>query len=128
MKTILRLSICLLLFWVTNANCQSKMVSIKGGTYTPLYGRDSLQVTIADFQMDVYPVTNQEYLSFVKKYPKWKRLSQLRAISLYSSDTFCVSTIKRSSLRTRPDALISAFAESPKLSIAAFTRDSRNSP
>ncbi|WP_371824296.1 formylglycine-generating enzyme family protein [Lutibacter sp. A64] len=49
------------------------MVLIKGGTYIPLYGRDSLTVTIGDFQMDVYPVTNEEYLQFVKKYPKWQR-------------------------------------------------------
>ncbi|WP_347921830.1 formylglycine-generating enzyme family protein [Pontimicrobium sp. SW4] len=49
------------------------MVKIEGGTYIPLYGRDSLPVTISDFQMDVYPVTNQQYLEFVKKYPKWKR-------------------------------------------------------
>lgn len=49
------------------------MVFIKGGTYTPLYGRDSMQVTITDFKMDVYPVTNKDYLEFVKKNPKWKR-------------------------------------------------------
>ncbi len=79
MKTILKLSICMLLFWVTNTNSQSKMVTIKGGTYTPLYGRDSLQVTIADFQIDVYPVTNKEYLKFVKQYPKWKR-SQVKKL------------------------------------------------
>jgi len=79
MKTILRLTICMLLFWVTNTNCQSKMVTIKGGTYMPLYGRDSLQVTIADFQIDVYPVTNKEYLKFVKQYPNWKR-SQVKKL------------------------------------------------
>jgi formylglycine-generating enzyme required for sulfatase activity len=49
------------------------MVAIKGGTYIPLYGRDSLQVTISDFKMDVYPVTNQEYIKFVLENPKWKR-------------------------------------------------------
>lgn len=49
------------------------MVFIKGGAYTPLYGRDSMQVTITDFKMDVYPVTNKDYLEFVKKNPKWKR-------------------------------------------------------
>ncbi|WP_097046938.1 formylglycine-generating enzyme family protein [Flagellimonas pacifica] len=49
------------------------MVEIKGGIYIPLYGRDSLKVTISDFYMDVYPVTNQEYLEFVKEYPKWQK-------------------------------------------------------
>lgn len=73
MKTIFRLTVCILLFWANNANCQSKMVSIKGGTYIPLYGRDSLQVTISDFEMDVYPVTNQEFLKFINENPKWKR-------------------------------------------------------
>jgi formylglycine-generating enzyme required for sulfatase activity len=63
----------ILIFVTVNANCQSKMVSIKGSTYIPLYGRDSMQVTIDDFYMDVYPVTNKEFLEFVKKNPKWKK-------------------------------------------------------
>ena len=80
MKTVLRLTISIAtLFSVVMANSQSEMVSIKGGTYTPLYGRDSLQVTIGDFEMDVYPVTNKDYLEFVKEYPKWKR-SQVKKI------------------------------------------------
>ncbi|MEE9360994.1 MAG: formylglycine-generating enzyme family protein [Cellulophaga sp.] len=75
MRTILRLIICILFCTITTANCQSKMVSIKGGKYIPLYGSDSLQVTIADFQMDVYPVTNEDFLKFIKENPKWKRSS-----------------------------------------------------
>ncbi|MFK5878772.1 MAG: formylglycine-generating enzyme family protein [Flavobacteriaceae bacterium] len=67
-----------MLSFVINANCQSKMVSISGGTYTPLYGRDSLQVTINDFSMDVYPVTNQEYVDFVKKNPKWQKSNVIK--------------------------------------------------
>ncbi len=73
MNIILRLTVCILLLYFNNASCQSKMVPIKGGAYIPLYGRDSLMVTIDDFQMDVYPVTNKEYLDFVNKFPKWKR-------------------------------------------------------
>ncbi len=73
MKPIFRLSIAVLFLWINTINCQSKMVSIKGGTYIPLYGRDSLQVTINDFKMDVYPVTNQDYVKFVIDNPKWKR-------------------------------------------------------
>lgn len=85
MKIIFRLTICILLFWATNTNCQSKMVSIKGGTYIPLYGRDSLQVTISDFDMDVYPVTNQEFLKFIKENPKWRRS---RAIKLFVDGSY----------------------------------------
>jgi len=78
MNAILKLTIGVLLFFWTIGYCQSEMVPIKGDTYTPLYGRDSLQVTILDFKMDVYPVTNQEYLEFVKKYPQWKRSKVIR--------------------------------------------------
>ena len=65
MKTILRLVFCISLLGGTDVKCQSEMVSIKGGTYTPLYGRDSLQVTIEDFKMDVYPVSNEDFIKFV---------------------------------------------------------------
>ncbi|WP_420604164.1 formylglycine-generating enzyme family protein [Flagellimonas sp.] len=61
------------------------MVEIKGGTYIPLYGRDSLTVTISDFYMDVYPVTNQEYLEFVKEYPKWQK-SKVK--KLFADDSY----------------------------------------
>lgn len=80
MQTILRLATRILFIsYLSTTYCQSKMVSIKGGTYTPLYGRDSLQVTISAFDMDVYPVTNKEYLKFVEKHPKWQR-SQVKKI------------------------------------------------
>jgi formylglycine-generating enzyme required for sulfatase activity len=53
---------------------QSKnMVAVKGGTYIPLYGVDSTAVTVDDFTMDVYPVTNSEYLKFLQEYPEWKK-------------------------------------------------------
>jgi len=82
-----------MLLIAVKANCQSKMVTIKGGTYTPLYGRDSLQVTILDFEMDVYPVTNKDFLEFIKKKSKWKKSKIIRLFAdenyLYSwkSDT-----------------------------------------
>ncbi|NER14689.1 SUMF1/EgtB/PvdO family nonheme iron enzyme [Leptobacterium flavescens] len=49
------------------------MVRIKGGSFIPLYGTDSATVVVKDFLMDVYPVTNADYLRFVKEYPAWKR-------------------------------------------------------
>jgi len=61
------------------------MVSIKGDSYIPLYGRDSMRVIINDFYIDVYPVTNEEYLEFVKKYPKWQRSN---VISLFADDNY----------------------------------------
>lgn len=84
MKIILRLAICLLLF-PPILNCQSKMVQIKGGQYIPLYGRDSIKVSIKDFSMDVYPATNKEFLAFVKKYPKWQKT---KAIKLFVDESY----------------------------------------
>ncbi|MEE9407442.1 MAG: formylglycine-generating enzyme family protein [Polaribacter sp.] len=85
MKTLLRLAICLLFLNSIGTNCQSKMVQIKGGEYIPLYGRDSMKVSIDDFSMDVYPVTNKEYLAFVKKYQKWQRS---KAIKLFVDGSY----------------------------------------
>ena len=87
MNTILKLTICIIFLWGTKGNSQSEMVSIKGDSYMPLYGRDSLQVTIADFKMDVYPATNQEYLKFVKENPKWRRS---KVISLFADKSYLI--------------------------------------
>lgn len=85
MKTILRLTICLVFLYSFYANCQSKMVKITGGEYIPLYGRDSLLVVINDLWMDVYPVTNKEFLAFVKKQPKWQKS---KAIKLFVDESY----------------------------------------
>lgn len=52
---------------------RSEMKQIMGGTFVPLYGSGSAEVDVANFSLDVYPVTNRQYLDFVKKNPKWKR-------------------------------------------------------
>jgi formylglycine-generating enzyme required for sulfatase activity len=88
------------------------MATIKGGTYTPLYGRDSLQVTIANFKMDVYPVTNQEYLEFVTKNPKWKKSKVIR---LFTDESYLISwesdiTLGKSQLPKAAITNISWFA------------------
>lgn len=49
------------------------MVRIEGSRYIPLYGRDSTVVEVKDFDLDAYPVTNADYLKFIKKYPQWQK-------------------------------------------------------
>jgi len=44
-----------------------------------------MRVTINDFHIDIYPVTNGEYLEFVKKNPKWQRSN---VISLFADDNY----------------------------------------
>nr|WP_232829187.1 formylglycine-generating enzyme family protein [Aureibaculum luteum] len=58
------------MFYLSNA--QSQMETIKKGSFIPLYGAVEA-VKINTFEMDVYPVTNADYLEFVKKYPKWQK-------------------------------------------------------
>jgi len=69
----LRLVIILALLLPGTAFCQSSaMVEIKGGEFVPLYGTKD-EVEVNDFLMDVYPVTNSEFLEFVKSNPQWKK-------------------------------------------------------
>lgn len=51
----------------------NNMVTIKGSRYIPLYGKDGTVVEVKDFEMDIYPVTNAEFLQFLKHYPKWQK-------------------------------------------------------
>ena len=57
-----------------------KMASIKSGSFVPLYGATSEKpVNIASFNIDRYPVTNAQFLAFVKKYPAYSR-SKMKGI------------------------------------------------
>lgn len=55
------------------------MMKISGGSYFPLYGKDSSLVSVSDFYMDVYPVTNDQYLQYVSRHPSWRK-SQVKNI------------------------------------------------
>ena len=66
-------------------NPSVKMVTIKGGDYLPFYSEDSAMVHVDDFLIDERPVTNAEFLDFVKKNPQWKR-SNIKPI--YADDTY----------------------------------------
>lgn len=50
-----------------------KMAKVDGGSYVPLYGTDSEPIRVQPFLMDVYPVTNQDFLEFVKENPEWQK-------------------------------------------------------
>ncbi|WP_375605145.1 formylglycine-generating enzyme family protein [Flavobacterium davisii] len=54
---------------------ETPMVYIKGGSYIPLYGKSNKEVNVTHFYMDVYPVTNKDFLSFVKTNKKWQKLN-----------------------------------------------------
>jgi len=50
------------------------MVLIPSGYYEPLFKNESTEKEkVEKFYLDVYPVTNEEFLEFVKANPKWQR-------------------------------------------------------
>ena len=51
----------------------TEMALVKGGSYVPLYGQKQEEVIVNDLYMDVHPVTNAEFLDFVKKNEKWQK-------------------------------------------------------
>jgi formylglycine-generating enzyme required for sulfatase activity len=63
---------------------EREMAHIKGGSYIPLYGTGA-PVEVDGFLMDVYPVTNQEFLAFVKKNPRW---AKSQVIALFADENY----------------------------------------
>jgi sulfatase modifying factor 1 len=63
------------------------MVLVAGGPYTPLYKDPTgpARVAVASFYLDVYPVTNADYLAFVKANPSWQRS---RVKRLFADDAY----------------------------------------
>lgn len=55
--------------WAAN-----EMSSIQGGEYRPLYLKKNMPKTpVKSFKIDKYPITNAEFLEFVRKNPQWQR-------------------------------------------------------
>lgn len=56
------------------------MAAIKEGSFIPLYGANSKNPTIVkSFYIDIYPVTNDQFLSFIKKNPSYSK-SKMKGI------------------------------------------------
>src|SRR3954465_7287226 len=51
------------------------MARIPAGTYSPLFRAegDSTKVNVAAFYLDILPVTNGDFLEFVRRNPRWRR-------------------------------------------------------
>jgi len=63
----------------TSFGVETPMVFIKGGRYVPLYGKQGKPVTVTNFYMDVYPVTNENFAAFVKQNKRWQK-SEIKRI------------------------------------------------
>lgn len=66
----------------SGGGCPAGMVLIPAGRYTvPFLGqRDPKQIGVKSFCLDVVPVTNGDFLDFVRANPKWRR-SQIKPAS-----------------------------------------------
>lgn len=63
-----------------------KMISVDGGTYMGFLGKDSGRIVqVKSFQIDESPVTNSEFLEFLRKNPQWTRSQVTR---LYADDAY----------------------------------------
>ena len=87
MKNIFLILVCLSFSFTGISQEKTDMKKVKGGTFVPLYGSDSTGVFVGDFMLDIYPVTNQQYLDFVKAYPKWKKS---KVLSLFADKNYLV--------------------------------------
>ncbi len=58
-----------------SAHAQQNMARVSAGVYKPLYksATDTMEIRVDEFMMDVYPVTNSDYLDFVKANPRWQK-------------------------------------------------------
>jgi formylglycine-generating enzyme len=63
------------------------MALVRGGTYLPLYSKNVQKIKVESFYMDVYPVTNTDFLAFVKKHTEWKRT---KARSIFTDTNYLV--------------------------------------
>lgn len=52
---------------------------VPGGVYQPLYTVGEKEVKVNPFSIAVYPVTNAQFLEFVRAHPKWRR-SQVKRV------------------------------------------------
>lgn len=57
------------------------MARIPGGVYRPLFRSesDAKEIPVKAFALDIYPVTNAEFLDFVRANPRWRR-SQVKRL------------------------------------------------
>lgn len=92
---------------------QNSMVKIPAGKYIPLYTDDTTgqEIKVNSFLIDKYPVTNQQYLEFVIKNPKWRRSNVSR---LFADENYLA--------RWESDTLIGSFLnpEAPVTNISWF--------
>ena len=81
----------------------TKMVLITGGSFKPFFGSDTSIVKVETFMMDEHPVTNREFLTFVKANPQWRKSMVKR---LFADESYLINWVSDTilPLNINPDA------------------------
>ncbi|ELR70767.1 Putative signal peptide protein [Fulvivirga imtechensis AK7] len=72
-KSTFTMVVLLTSFLGVSSQGQPTSVLIEGGSFVPIYGSEDVLVALEDFKMDVYPVTNDDFLQFVKEHSEWQK-------------------------------------------------------
>lgn len=96
---------------VSAVMANTPLIKIKAGSFTPLYGTYKKPVKIKSFYLDETPVTNQEFLDFIKTHPEW---SKTQAKKLFIDTTYL--THWKGDLELGPKAP----AESPVVNVSWY--------
>ncbi|MDZ7716821.1 MAG: formylglycine-generating enzyme family protein [Balneolaceae bacterium] len=71
--------------WFSAAAQPDGMVLVEQDTFMPFYSSNDDSITVKPFYLDIYPVTNAEFLDFVKANPEWRRS---RVKSVFAEDGY----------------------------------------
>ncbi len=88
------------------------MAEVKAGSYVPFYSSKDAAVSVPGFLMDVHPVTNRQFLVFVKLNPQWRRSAVKR---IYADANYLLAwqndiTLNATMLPDAPVTNVSWFA------------------
>ena len=71
---------------INPVNSQKQMIRIEGGSYESFIGIDSgRSISVETFYLDDSPITNAEYLVFVRANPQWSRS---KVLTLYADSSY----------------------------------------
>jgi formylglycine-generating enzyme required for sulfatase activity len=106
-----------------SAGADDGMAALPAGSYLPFYTRESAKVlrrpsatkktvAVAAFRLDRYPVSNGEYLGFVRRHPEWRRsrIAALFADAHYLSHWAGDVALRDADDAARPVTNVSWFA------------------
>lgn len=97
---------------LTSIKSSKKMILIEGGKYQPFYGKGDSLISVKSFAMDDSPITNGEFLEFVKSNPQWRKseIKRIYADSLYLKDWISDLQLSKTANVNSPVTQVSWFA------------------